>query len=881
MSTTKVEASAGPDVSYIMPTLTLKYDPKSFDSLDARAVQFKYAEVKLQAILRAIDALLSDITATDAKQLVLVQYIIYLSSGLFAINESGFNARLRSLENFRALRPTPVTISQVATHVPYDVKDAQVLPLEELPSVNSSFNCLKSFRASCANCLDGYQKRLANISQEILNEPYMDDLTSLFSATFFDLQNDIDLTLSSAGGPFPAFLFPVDEEQLKDTDYVEASLIDIDLHALFALTRQMTTMLARHKPRIQKLRDIKLASKQLQESQVKALPNRSYSLHQIFLWALRLNDLYTIVRRFGRQIYLSNYQHLHDQKFLSQMPSAAFFRSQVLKDIDESFNTAKKNGVLIATITRFMRLNTSYEVNTKNILEFVGFIAQSFTYLEALTRRMQEFGYLWIRAEMTFRRSHDLPQENLAKLNEVIEKENRVQRLAKEKEAMAQKDKSRTNGSSLNATSATPSSATERAKSLAVRTRDSRSSSLSSMESSDSARRVGTKPSKALPTTPAIAARNGPTLARPSSMIFLNENSSYSSLQQPPISPIDKSKIVSTTTEGRRRSLSQPLSFNAAATALKQKQNESNGLRSPNNGLRSSPGGVKRSPSGSLRRTASLNVKTEGTPQLSPLANKVKTLKIDEEGEDVEPAVQKMSANQKFQQHLREASRAGALFAHQKEVLTNVVFDPNNPSATVQKKYTDPPKPVPEPVKEIAPPKDAKESEVPVPPPKTGNVKPTRAQITKLNTQRNSVMRLNDGKPSSIVSGDSSVSVSSQASDVSNTPTGDSSTSADVGSNKKVRFTGVPHYTPEEDAPSSHSSRILKNFAVFKSPLLTHRSHAAFRKKDQLLKKEESILFRQLGHPDDAVDGAPAVVAVPEPATHQTSKISRLKHRLL
>lgn len=895
-------------------SVVLHHVPQNFDSLDARVVQYKYAIVKLQRLINSIDGIL-DRTSGSTNNLVLVQYIIYLSATVFAINESGFGQRLASLEAFRALKPSNITISQVVTHVAYDMKDHPIIPLETLPSPLAAANCLKSFRASCLNCLDGYQKRYANALREIQNSAYMGDLDALFNSLFFDRELEIDLTLRCSKIS-PSFMLPLESKDVvTDPDFDEASLIDMDLYGLFTLTLQMSRMLARIKPQIAKYRDLKLTQRNLQDASFKAIPQYEYSLHRILFWALRLNDLYSIIRRFGRQIFLGNLEHLQDAKFLSQMPNGAFFKNSILKDIDEYFNTSKKNGILIATITRFIRMNSKYDIKAPNVLEFVGFIQQGFTYIEALNKKFQEFGLNWIAGELSFRRMHDLPISNLGKLNSMLQDEvSRDLRLKREAALKSERGKAKhitkpvarpskpspstssagvtspqSSLSSSNVGSPLVSQSTSPAPipapiklptippkagdkvnpppslSKLVVTRTSRSSSVSSSNDSNPSSPRISSPSKGAATkklaSPSTdASFTGPR--RPQSMIFLNSNSSASSitsLQTQSTSPIDKNKIVNTTAGGRRRSNSQPLSFNASATALKQ------AAAAKDSGLRS--------PSGSIRRTPSIGMKPTNSLPQSPLAAKTNQLNVVNETE-FEPPTVKLTANQKFQQHLREASRSGALNTQEKETFTNVLFDPNNPSALKLKRYVDPPKPQAAPVVEEKPrinPQEVVESAARASLKKAHNLRPTVAQVTKLNTQRNSVLLHMPG--ASTLRRASGESFSSELSDGSSrsTPTGVSSTTGDENSIcKKVRFTGVPQYTPAEDAPSTHSSRILKNFAAFKMPLINRGARAAFKKKDELFKKEESILFKQQLHPGSNTIQAPvqqsgSYVPVPPP----------------
>ena len=148
---------------------------------------------------------------------------------------------------------------------------------------------------------------------------------------------------------------------------------------------------------------------------------------------------------------------------------------------------------------------------------------------------------------------------------------------------------------------------------------------------------------------------------------------------------------------------------------------------------------------------------------------------------------------------------------------------------------------------------------------------PTRSQVTKLNTQRNStVVQLDE------VSLDSRSEQSSSSSQTRST----SGESQDVSltNGKKVRFAGVPAYTPAEDAPSTYASRILKNFAPSKTSIIPGTS--AFKKKDQQLKKEESFSFRQQLHPDSVQQQQVTQhLAASYVSTSQPLRFSRFKSR--
>lgn len=906
----------------------LSHLPSTFDSLDARIVQYKYAITKLELLIAAVDSMLGNVGASDTSTnsptpLVLVQYLVHLLAAMFAINDAGFAPRLAQLELFRPIKPAvfaAVPISQVVTHVPYDVKDVDVVPLQALPRAAMSVLCLRSFRAALVACLEGYRRRYANALREINLPQYMTDLDVLFREELFGTA-DLDLTLQCR--VHPSFQLDLGPDAPVD-DAADAALVDMDLQALFSLQTLLGPMMARMAPLIAKYREIRQKPSAQQAAALDTLPYPSYLLHRVLFWALRLNDLYSVVRRFGRHVILGNAAHLHDSGFIAWAPNPAQFRAAVA-DMDDCFTAAKKNGVLVATITRFLRMRPT---DARTVVEFIVFVHQSATYLDSMARRLRDFGTMWLAGELAFRKHHGLPTARLEKLDELVrgdaEARARPRHILRPSSGSAgskekvsgvtstgnakagnektenKADDSSSAGSKANTeatlgsktasngtatangvtsgvaasssisrgipriqTTRAPSSdsvGAASAASVALNgsiTSDKGSPSVSSGSSSStgshkytlargdsassaagvaavaaaSAPQTAASPTKSLSTSGSnelVRTRSSPARPRrPQSMIFLQSSALASSLQVDTNAKADSDTETASSSApgGRRRSNSQPLSLNAAATAA---------LKLPTSPL---------SPSASVRRASK-------KPPARPLKAVAET-----------PAAPTRTAAQKFQQHLRDAERSGTLMRHERDTFTNVVFDPSNPTALRLRRQAE---------KLVS--LQSSQQQPPNSPPsvpqvplastlqRTGHLESslhrttqlaaaqgagsllgsaagpqriTVAQVTRRNTKRNSkLMEVPDSRPSADSVGSDS------------TPT--SSTSDSL---RRVRFTGVPAYTPAEDAPSTHASRILKNFATFKVPLINRASHAAFRKKEVLLKKEESLSFRQQLHP--------------------------------
>lgn len=846
--------------------------PGYIDSLDAKIIQYQYCISKIQRLIPGIQKLGED--AARSKELPLVQYAVLLCGSIFAINEGVFNTKLDIIGDFKIFKPVPITISNVVTHIPYDNPDLAVKALSEVPTLEMGIKSLKALEELCYSCLQGYQKRLqqARIAKEkLVSAGYFDDLESMLNNQIFN-KSDNDLTLSNG----LLHQLPEDQSWLEDENYVEASLTDMDIEMIFTSTSHMRSTLSHLKLILLPFQKLRTIQKQQQEKYIKTLSDGKYALHKILMLTLRLNELYTILRKVGRKIYFSNYQHLYDGRLAFQSSNSNYFKLNLLKDIDDLFNSTKKNGTLVANLTRFVRQNSKYELNCKNVLDFSNFVSQAYIMIESMTDKFEEFGFNWISSELRFRKVYGLPKKNLLEIfNEVkgSNKKPNEENLKQNSPAVAKKlltvnprssdlasDKKVTSeNSSTDKLEAFPEINEPSAKSLEselkklnlgnlLPTRGSRSSSVSSTSSNSSNRKL---PVNSMQKNISLSQNNrNPALStskvtstigqRPNSMIFMNSNPSLNNLQS---TSRNEAKTATTTTlSGRRRSTSLPISpristvsdnaqkaTSGAAAAIAR----SNSLRSPLSPARSPSGSISspiaRSPSGSIKRLAS-QTKSNGTynSQISSPSptNKQKPLIVVEEESDSDStsaATKPLTANQRLQLHLRQATKSGALMTQQKEVLTSVVFDPSDPSSAGLRKSVET-NPI-----EAAPQSPIREQATQSP--------PTRDQVTRRNTRRNSVTPQLGNPPST--NNSSVTTINAQNTSTSSVSSNSSGSSINAPA-KRVRFTGVPEYSELEDAPTTYANRLLKNFAVFKAP----PNKPGFKRKDQILRAEESLSLK-------------------------------------
>lgn len=615
----------------------------------------------------------------------------------------------------------------------------------------------------------------------------------------------------------------------------------------------------------------------------------TFVLHKLCALAIRLNELYIIFRKIGRKVYFSNFEHLYDTKLHFQLKNQNYFKLHLLKDMDEMFNSTRKNGTLLATLTRFFRQGAIYEVNAKNVLDFTNFINQGHMMLLGCLTKQEEFSFNWLATELRFRKVYGLPKKILTEVYTEVSEKNLPQKKVVNSSTVSNSTPVKAITTDLNLLTVDGGSRT-------LSRSSSRSSSINSQTSipivtpmKSIARRVN-RNSMIIPSSLPTPNGNSPSRTnsitsptRPQSMIFMNNNHSLTSLPlqktstlQQKLAAVDTVIPPNNTMAGRRRSNSQPIKPLENLALPVPISAAASGAASA---LKGSPA-VNRSPSGSIKRSGSVS---RSSPQPKPLI-------VVEEETVSKPA--QLTANQRLQQHLKQAAKQGALMTQQRETFTSVLFDPNSPSSVNLRPPKSPnaSEQSPQSSESLQSPQSLKTQGLQPPnittsftPPQSPSLTPspvpkTRDQVTRMNTRRNSIHQNIPSTTSSLTSFSSESSSKNYIATVPN----DSLEASSIP--KRVRFTGVPEYSPAEDAPTSYSSRILKNFAVFKTPS-PNVYKPGFKKKDQMLKKEESISFKtQLHNP--TLDNSPTSTGgfqIPPANANpiSTNRLSKLKSKLI
>ncbi|CCE85627.1 Piso0_005243 [Millerozyma farinosa CBS 7064] len=775
------------------------------DSLDARIVQYQYGIIKLNRLVLGIQWVLSDIEEKNV--LPYLHHIVLLCGNVFSINENSFYSRLDILGGFKLINSAQVAISGATSHIPYDSQDLEVKPLGDVPSITTVKRCLKLLEGICNNCLQGYQKRLQNAKIERIgcypdSSNEVDGINELIKKIVLSLENDPDLNIYNL-----QMRWNYRQHAENQEPFAEDKTIDMDLHTILYICEKFRYSLKGIKVHISQLYQVKNIAKEKQDSYLQSLPHSGFLLHCVFMITLRLNEVYNIVRKVGRRVYILNSKHFEDPKFLFEAKSNAFRLS--LNEVKEMFIFNKKNGFFIANLTRLSRKGASYEVNSKNVFEFINLTNQGFMMLEQTLEKLDKFGRLWILAELKFRRSYDYQRNFLVELYRSLEsspqKPERKASASRSEKKLDTKERQHTvnlkgqDDGSKNPTSALQHKNGDLADDVERLKLNKESQPLNDVpspvsSSSDPNAESDLSPKGIFATSMGYRnslfdTTNSKTKSRrPVSMILMNNGNTILDFEKLPKDDSDLEKNNSK----RRSNISD-----RQLECLPEIKVEEN-IQIPGEEVtkaKTEQVSSKEGRNSGLVRSPSQSRSTSGSSDAKSRAYRSETFS------------KPLTASQRFQMRLREAAKKGNLVTQQKEVMHSVRYDPSKnvfahsatDSNTVLSRNTH------------------------------LNAKNAASEAHRLNSRRNSVLSSTEDDLS-----DSFQSV--QNSQVSS----ESKTSYNERTGKRVRFVGVPEYSEQEDAPSPYSSRLLKNFGAFRSPNL---KNVTFRKRDQLL-KEESILFK-------------------------------------
>jgi len=344
------------------------------DSFDSRIIEYQYAIIKLEALIKHIKSLQIKIRANPT-MIPLIHYIVIITGPLMNVNDI-LAKRLDNIGKLTSMGDQRRVAPSVNTNVlNFELDEQQeIIPVKY---DEKSKELLVNLVAIYENALTIYQKKLQRSM----------------------IERDANRLPAANGKPIP-----IDFAFLKDI------LEPMELNSLPKLTifsNELSSYQFKKIPIIidsinKSVKLIKDYSGQLEgykskpnDTTLKKLPHWNYTIHRIFACFVKLSELYTILRKLGRELYIPVDEHLHNAKILHNNVKL----ETSLNEANEFFKHSKKNQNLIFTLAKCTRHGSNYHVKTATIIEFTNFLKQSILLINKISNVVLNLIKNWELAE--------------------------------------------------------------------------------------------------------------------------------------------------------------------------------------------------------------------------------------------------------------------------------------------------------------------------------------------------------------------------------------------------------------------------------------------------------------------------------------------------
>jgi hypothetical protein len=342
------------------------------DAFDAKIVQYHCALRKLQVIQTPIKALNIKAKAGKGDVIPLVHHITTICAGSLQMNEHlkrrvVFIGKLEPLKDHRKVVPHLNTSA-----ISFDLEDTEGHRCHYTSDVNYS-KLLEDMLSICDNAVTIYQEKLRQsiMERDAHRRPDANHKpVPLDPNSFLDLLEPLEVMSLSRLITTP-----------DDLETCQFKITPILLDAIANTTQNIGTYIAQ----LQKYKE------RPSEATLKRLPAWPYTIHRIFASVIKLSDLYAILRRFGRELYLPASNELHAPKLLHQ--SSVW--DAMLKTCDEYFLNPKKNEQMVFTSSRATRQGASFQLKHTTITELMGSLLQSYNLVMKLISILRDLVKGW------------------------------------------------------------------------------------------------------------------------------------------------------------------------------------------------------------------------------------------------------------------------------------------------------------------------------------------------------------------------------------------------------------------------------------------------------------------------------------------------------
>ncbi|KAG7920843.1 hypothetical protein KL927_000087 [Ogataea polymorpha] len=394
-----------------MPAPAIK-DCVPLDSLDARILQYRYASQKILKLVENVKFLVK--TCSQEKKIAFTKYIILLNGCIFNVNDNIYR-RSEILINgnkfnpAQSIEPSPnigaVSFDCMDNSTNYDTTKLR------LPTVRQSLDTLKLLELLLINTFEIYDHKWKiamndRSSQETKKDKPLFTLDDISDVLEFPELQSMQLLID-------------DEPENTSADAkADVYLRSIDLKSLKVNLANFELAMDAFRDRIDALGRCKVKENLLSS------PRYKYILQRSFLLLLHLADFYGVVRKFGKVLYHNNSFYFENYARTSESLRV------VMRNFEVYFNQSKKNNLLLAAITKITRNGSLMAVRPDHIVELYKVSDDAHSLLSTMVFVLRRFQAEW-QVIIDSNRSNEFDKEQLRrKLKEqTIREQNEQKRL--------------------------------------------------------------------------------------------------------------------------------------------------------------------------------------------------------------------------------------------------------------------------------------------------------------------------------------------------------------------------------------------------------------------------------------------------------------------
>lgn len=344
------------------------------DSFDARIIEYQFAIVKLETLIKHIKALQIKIRV-QPDLIPLLQYIVIITGPLMNISDILAKrldqvGRLVPITDQRKVAPSAnlqalnfeLDDQPVKETVKYDEKTKDLLPV----LLGLYENALSLYQLKIKQSII---ERDANRTPASNGKPIPLDLNS-----FKDILEPLELNVFSK--------LIIEPDEVNSYHFKRVPLVMDSINKAIKVQKDYVLQLQGFK------------AKQ-NDSVLKKLPHWNYTIHRVFASFVKLSELYTILRRFGRELYLPVEDHLRNPKILHNNVKLELS----LNEADQFLKGTKKNQQIVFILAKGTRQGSYSHLKGSTIVELTNTLVPSLALITKMNASITNLVKNWELAE--------------------------------------------------------------------------------------------------------------------------------------------------------------------------------------------------------------------------------------------------------------------------------------------------------------------------------------------------------------------------------------------------------------------------------------------------------------------------------------------------